>query len=193
MSNTGGIGIKPMHSEYDPVLPEGQSYMTEGFPERDERRTEIVSAEPPRGRTAEDINELARKDNDRLEKFLAASRRAMDTANVYIKSIDTTLVVRELNEREMEDAISAQADLRKRAANPRFISAAANVVSKAIMEPNFGDPQVMAKFQEIHGPHITSVAEIVKLVLKPLEILSVLEEIMALSGGDDDAVQVAKN
>lgn len=58
------------------------------------------------------------------------------------------------------------------------------IVSRGILDPNLNDPNVLAAHEAITGETI------VQKIFLPGEVARIAEEIMALSGWDDDAVEL---
>jgi hypothetical protein len=139
-------------------------------------------------------------EKDIVDAFLSADAAAVDTETVEIRSWTQRLgrpfhlTVRELSERELGDIFEMFDDssLGSRAGrrrlrdnsrpNRRLTEMSAHIVAAALVEPDFTK----------HVGH-RSLADFLMEKFKPLELSSVAEIVMDLSGGGDDAVTVVKN
>lgn len=141
----------------------------------------------------------------RLERFLGAKDRAEDpdTASVYIPSLGIDVIVRELNDREAEDAygmfqglsVGSNNRAQRRASGIKdkgLVRISAQVVAIGLVSPDIKNPTIFAKFQQKFGEDLTVTDLLLKLI-KPGEILMLNDRILELTGGGEDAVEEAKN
>ena len=133
---------------------------------------------------------------ERLDKFLSAKPRDVEpeTKELYVKSIGTTVIVRELTNREAEDVFEMFQDAMRPDARDRkrVLGVNSYLIAKAMMEPNFNNPIVVQKLQARFGEGL-SIPDIILKIFKPGEIISLGDAIMTLSGTEEDAVTEAKN
>lgn len=122
-----------------------------------------------------------------LDAFLSATYRPTETAEVYIKSIDATITVRELSEAELSDIMSMSDGSREQV----LTKMAAQLVASGLVDPDLNDSATYKKLSE--GLQVVKQEEIIRKVFKPLEITAIAEVVLDLSGGADDAVTTAKN
>ena len=136
------------------------------------------------------------KNQDRLNKFLSAKQRDIEpeTKELYVKSIDTTVVIRELTNREAEDVFEMFQDAMRPGARDRkrVLEVNSYLIAKAMKEPNLANPLVIQKLQAKFGEGL-SLPDIILKIFKPGEIIQLGDEIMTLSGTEEDAVTEAKN
>lgn len=176
-------GFIPPDAEEDPVMELNQDPLGILEDEKEEKNDEI------------DLDDH----DDRLAKFLSAKPRTdPDTATLYVSSLDTTIVVRELTPREAEDVFDmfeerGLANRRNRSSinKKRLTEIQAHIVAKALVEPNLHDPNVYAKFTERFGA--ISLPDLLIQLIKPLELIAIGDKVMELSGGAENSVQEAKN
>lgn len=136
---------------------------------------------------------------DRLDKFLSARPRTQpETKKLWVESLGTTIVVRELSQREADDVFEMfegrlnRRGTRRRGPGEKSLSEIqAHLVAKALVEPNLNDPNVLARFQEKYEG--MGLPDILLHLIKPLEITAIFDKIMEISGGNEDAVVEAKN
>jgi len=142
----------------------------------------------------------------RLDKFLSAKDRAEDpdTDTVYVDSLGTTVVIRELTDREAEDAYGMfqdmlgagsmnRAERRKRGVKDKgLVRTSAQVVSIGLVSPDIKNPLIFQKFMQKYGEDLT-VTDLLLKIIKPGDILKLSDRILELTGGGDDPIEEAKN
>lgn len=139
--------------------------------------------------------EVRESDEDKLDRiFSAKATRPRAEEEIYIKSLSMTITIRELTQRELDDIFEMFEDR----ANPRAkgrkrpISAInAFLVARAIVSPDFGSEKAKKGLHDLYGTAIF--AEALPQIFKPLEVTAIAERVLALSGGDEDAITVAEN
>lgn len=121
-----------------------------------------------------------------LDAFLSADPdRAKETRTLHVDSLATDIVVREIDDRELQY-------VQERSQAKTALETSAEIVALAMVEPDLSDEAIHAKFAEKYGRHIAP-AEIVKDVLKPFEVIKISEQVLDLSGAGEDAVTTAGN
>lgn len=134
---------------------------------------------PAASSTAED-------DARRLKSFLAARHDEPEVREVHIASINDTVVVRELTELELTDWQKMYVDQSKGTRARSTYEQSAALVAIALVSPRPSE-------QELVDAGFSSLTDMVRKSLKPVEIMKVGEVVMELSGGAEDAVEVAGN
>lgn len=185
----GGVTITPPSQPSDD-LPEAP--IVGGNPPKQVSFSGGVDAQPK-----DKPQDTASENAERLKKFLSA-RTEPETKKLIVESLGTTIVIRELTAREADDVyemfegrLGARRSGRSSGKDKSLSEIQAHLVAKAIVEPNFNDPNVLAAFQE-KFPGM-GLPDILLQLMKPLEITAIFDKIMEISGGNEDAVTEAKN
>lgn len=126
------------------------------------------------------------EDQRRLKSFLAARNDEPEVREVHIASIDDTVVIRELTEREMTDWQTMYVDTSPKARKRSMIEQSAALIAASLVSPRPTD-------QELTDAGFSSITEMVRQSLKPVEVMKLAEVVMEISGGAEDAVEVAGN
>jgi hypothetical protein len=124
-------------------------------------------------------------DRRRLESFLAA-RPEPETQEVRVASLGDTVVLRELTEAELEEWQRYWMPDGQQNRNRAMLDAQAALVAIAMESPRPSPQQITAA-------GYATLSDMVKDRFKPLEVVKLSEVVMDLSGGADDAVEIAGN
>jgi hypothetical protein len=125
-------------------------------------------------------------DQRRLKSFLAARNDEPEVREVHIASIDDTVVIRELTERELTDWQTMYVDESPRTRKRSIVEQSAALIAAALVSPKPSEG-------ELSDAGFTSLTDMVRQSLKPVEVMKLAEMVMEISGGAEDAVEVAGN
>jgi hypothetical protein len=134
-------------------------------------------------------------DDEALERIFAAGNlRNRAEEEIHVKSLGMNITIRELTQRELDDVFEMfedRANPRARGRKRRLSEINAHLVAKAIVRPDFHSEKARELLMQTYGTPVLS--EVLPRLFKPLEVTALAERVLALSGGDDDAVSSAEN
>jgi hypothetical protein len=146
--------------------------------------------EEPDGGAIEDLDE-----REALDALLSATPPEPRTVEVKVASLGgAKLVLRELTEQEFDDWQRRFVKLPRRGPQVAgtahrersLVEANAHLVAYALVSPTFTQEQ-------LSQVGVTTVADLLRRKLKPMEILQLADVVMQLLGGAEDAVSVGKD
>lgn len=133
-------------------------------------------------------------DEDALDRIFSARatyQRAEE--EVYVKSVEMNITIRELTQRELDDIFEMFEERNNPRARKKRRPSEINayLVARALVKPDFSTQKAAQKLQEMYGT--PSLTEAIPKIFKPLEVIAIAERVLDLSGGGDDAVTAARN
>ena len=123
-----------------------------------------------------------------LNKFLGAAEMEPATMNLRVKSLDGELItIRELNVREISKLIEMESS--KHFDKMNYV---AEVVAMGLVHPDIHSADSLELLRQKFGDGV-ALSEVVATIFKPMELPSIADKIMEISGGGEDSIQEAKN
>ena len=140
------------------------------------------------GISPEAVTSAGDDDARRLKSFLSARNDEPEIREVHVHSLNDTVVLRELTERELSDwqSMFAQAPNSRSARTRTLVEQSAAMVAAALVSPRPTE-------QQLQDAGFLSLADMLRQSLRPVEVIKLGEVVMELSGGAEDAVEVAGN
>ena len=140
------------------------------------------------------VVDVEMSDDEKLDRIFSAKDVKRAEEDIHIKSLGMTITIRELTQRELDDIFEMFEDRtnsRSKGRKRRVSEINAFMVSRAIVRPDFTTDKARQGLLQLYGTAL--LYEALPRIFKPLEVTAIAERVLALSGGDEDAITVAEN